>query len=223
MKNQYFKKGFTLVELIVVIAIIGVLAAILIPTMLGFVTNANVTSAVSTANSMERIIEEHLTTVDAENKGMLLNNTAILTISVTENNGEAVWNGTLDNPGGFHSEGSFSWQGAASVTATTDRISVSDNGTALLLSELCHTFPEIKQGYIWVAMNDGNVEALVYTAETSNGADVSDLTTAYDGNGALIPTATVDWSAKTGKIDGNNAGISANGYVCGTSPALVLG
>ena len=33
------KKGFTLVELVVVIAIIGVLAAILVPTMLGVVQN----------------------------------------------------------------------------------------------------------------------------------------------------------------------------------------
>ncbi|MBQ4465749.1 MAG: prepilin-type N-terminal cleavage/methylation domain-containing protein, partial [Oscillospiraceae bacterium] len=33
-------KGFTLVELIVVIAIIGVLAAILVPSMLGYVKKA---------------------------------------------------------------------------------------------------------------------------------------------------------------------------------------
>ena len=34
------KKGFTLVELVVVIAIIGVLAAILVPTMLGVVQDS---------------------------------------------------------------------------------------------------------------------------------------------------------------------------------------
>ena len=39
------KCGFTLVELIVVIAILGVLAAILIPTFLGFNRQANTASA----------------------------------------------------------------------------------------------------------------------------------------------------------------------------------
>lgn len=44
-KKLQNKKGFTLTELIVVIVIIGILAAVLIPTLTGYIKKANISAA----------------------------------------------------------------------------------------------------------------------------------------------------------------------------------
>lgn len=81
------KKGFTLIELIVVIAIIGVLAAILVPAMLGYVRKSKVSGANSAANTIQKAINTALTELDEEGEDIgvykSVSGKATLTLSTT--------------------------------------------------------------------------------------------------------------------------------------------
>jgi type IV pilus assembly protein PilA len=69
LKNRK-KKGFTLIELIVVIAILGILAAVLIPKFTGFQDKARSTQALTDAKQIataaDSLIAEGKTTYDAD-------------------------------------------------------------------------------------------------------------------------------------------------------------
>ena len=86
------RKGFTLIELIVVIAIIGVLAAILVPTMLGYVRKSKLSSAGSTASSIYKAVNSALTELDEEDYDT--GDTYTLTFTYVPN-GHGTWGAAL--------------------------------------------------------------------------------------------------------------------------------
>ena len=69
------RKGFTLIELIVVIAIIGVLAAILVPAMLGWVKKSKIQAANADAKTIMTNINAGLEEIDEEGRDITLDAT----------------------------------------------------------------------------------------------------------------------------------------------------
>ena len=61
------KKGFTLIELMAVIAIIAILAAVLVPTVSGYITRSKKTAIITQVRNVVTAIETHNATAVGDN------------------------------------------------------------------------------------------------------------------------------------------------------------
>ena len=207
--KRYKNRGFTLVEMIVVIAIIGVLAAILIPTMVGYLTHSKVTSANSTAAEIKKNIDFFLTEADTAGYGMKKGEDCYCEPTITVIDGEWTINMNGDTSALFKESRAYKWEGSGAGKAGQMKFGVSAD--TLLAISLANLYSDIENAYITFRLEGGKCVALYYSPETT--AAVAEMP-AFGKSG---------WSVDIFSWDNKTQGLTKEGYIVGTAPVLQTG
>lgn len=203
--RKFNKKGFTLVELIVVIAIIGVLAAILIPTMIGYVVRAHVANINSTAGKMRDCASYFMTNASVDGFGMFRSSKAICDVTVVIVDKE--WTVTTSTQDCFLKEYVTEWKQTG--TATIENDYDVNNAEARFAHYFAETFRDVEKGYGKFRLVGGYCKALYFTDEQS---------TEIEGMPEFGEAS--DWVIDGFEWGTEDSGVMKSGLIVGTSPII---
>lgn len=198
-------------ELIVVIAILGVLSAILVPTMMGVVAKARVTKSNSAALNVQRNINLMLMQSDPRYYGIVGGKAMILYITVKSDHGKSVWTCSAAQAGTYTEDniGGFTWGRGGTYTSDQPQTNAKA-GEARICASLCES-TGIKKGSMVIVLYSGSCSYVVFTDDTDELIPESEYPAPVDGK----PPVSFTWNGKT-------AGISPSGMIIGTAPPITF-
>ncbi len=207
--RKFNKKGFTLVELIVVITVLAVLAAILVPMMVGYILHSRIAAANSGAGRIRDSITYFLTQADCKGYGMGLSKSVSCELEIViDDTGE--WQITVSDPTVFSETEEIKWESTGRATASID-LGGSANATERLAYHLASTFPGEHFGYVKTRFIGGVCDALYYTKDQNTAVDNFPDFGEYNG-----------WEVPDFEWLNAEQGLYNLGIVVGTSPVLPL-